>query len=82
MAINVGVPDNGGLLPDVILLIQWCYQEVFKENQNAPRPSEHLPVRGEKMSKRFDIFFPLTGRRSEGLDAFRFFFKHSTCQKT
>ena len=26
-----------------------CY---LKENQNAPRPSEHPPVRGEKMSKR------------------------------
>ena len=24
----------------------------FKKNQNAPRPSEHPPVRGEKMSKR------------------------------
>ena len=26
--------------------------------------------------KRFDIFFPLTGGCSEGLDAFRFFFEH------
>ena len=25
---------------------------VFKENQNAPRPSEHPPVMGKKMSKR------------------------------
>ena len=24
----------------------------LKKNQNAPRPSEHPPVRGEKMSKR------------------------------
>ena len=27
---------------------QWS----LKKNQNAPRPSEHPPVRGEKMSKR------------------------------
>ena len=25
----------------------------LKKNQNAPRPSEHPPVRGENMSKRF-----------------------------
>ena len=25
---------------------------LLKKNQNAPRPSEHPPVRGEKMSKR------------------------------
>ena len=25
---------------------------ILKKNQNAPRPSEHSPVRGEKMSKR------------------------------
>ena len=25
---------------------------VFKENQNTPRPSEHPPVTGGKMSKR------------------------------
>ena len=38
---------------------------MFKENQNAPRPSEHPPVRGEKMSKRLGrikkgcfLFFP------------------------
>ena len=27
----------------------------LKKNQNAPRPSEHPPVRGEKMSKRLGI---------------------------
>ena len=40
----------------------------LKKNQNAPRPSEHLPVRGEKMSKRLllfcYIFFALTDRAS------------------
>ena len=30
-----------------------CLYALFlKKNQNAPRPSEHPPVRGEKMSKR------------------------------
>ena len=28
----------------------FCY--CLKKNQNTPRPSEHPPVRGEKMSKR------------------------------
>ena len=27
-------------------------QRILKKNQNAPRPSEHLPVRGGGMSKR------------------------------
>ena len=27
---------------------------VLKKNQNAPRPSEHPPVREEKMSKRLE----------------------------
>ena len=29
-------------------------QRILKENQNVPRPSEHPPVRGGKMSKRLD----------------------------
>ena len=28
------------------------YCGILKKNQNAPGPSEHSPVRGEKMSKR------------------------------
>ena len=28
---------------------------LFKENQNKPRPSEHPPVMGEKMSKRLGV---------------------------
>ena len=31
--------------------MEWVYM-FLKKNQNAPRPSEHTPVRGEKMSKR------------------------------
>ena len=61
MAINVSVQYNGGLLPDIIMLNQ-CYchrgtrlnarKKFLKKNQNAPRPSEHPPVRGKKRSKR------------------------------
>ena len=29
---------------------------ILKKNQNAPRPSEHPPVMGKKMSKRLDLF--------------------------
>ena len=29
------------------------------------------------LPERFDMFFPLTGGCSEGLDAFRYFFKHT-----
>ena len=29
------------------------WQRFLKKNQNAPRPSEHPPVMGEKMSKCF-----------------------------
>ena len=61
MAINVSVQDNGGLLADMILLTQCYYhrgtrlntmKRFLKKNQSAPRPSEHPPVMGEKMSKR------------------------------
>ena len=41
MAINVSVHHNGGFLPGIL-----------KKNQTTPRPSEHPPVMGEKMSKR------------------------------
>ena len=38
----------------------------LKKNQNAPRPSEHSPVRGGEMSKRVFVvvFFTLTDRAS------------------
>ena len=72
MAINGSVQYIGGLLPDIILLTR-CY--------------DHRGARLNAM-KRFCIcsllwshvnvltFSPLTGGCSEGLDAFRFFFKH------
>ena len=63
MVINISVQYNGGILPDVILLTQgyyhwgtrlntmkWLciYSLCLKKNLNAPRPSEHPPVRGKK----------------------------------
>ena len=37
----------------LLYVLLWCFAMYFlKKNQNAPRPSEHPPVRGEKMSKR------------------------------
>ena len=59
MAINVVSVqhNNGGFLPDIILLTQGYYhrgihsnviRRFLKKNQNAPRPSEHPPVRGKK----------------------------------
>ena len=58
---NVNVQDNDGFLPDIILLTQCNYhrrprlnatKRFLKKNQNTPRPSEHPPVMGGKMSKR------------------------------
>ena len=47
--------NNGGFIPDILLLNQAPIY-FFKENQNAPRPSEHPPIRGENMSKRLGGF--------------------------
>ena len=61
MAIYLSVQYNGGLLPDIILLTQCYYHRgtrlnvmkmCLKKNQTTPRPSEHPPVMGGKMSKR------------------------------
>ena len=65
MAINVSVQYNGGLTVDPTLIPSGnpfkCHQEVFYlQSMISP--------------KRFDIFSPCVGC-SEGLDAFRFFFK-------
>ena len=46
MVINISVQYSGGLLPDIMLLTQGYY--CLKKNLNAPRPSEHPPVRGKK----------------------------------
>ena len=68
MAINVSVQYNGGLLPDIMLLIQ-CYfhrgTKPFKCHEEVLYFLQPLIL-----PKRFDIFSPLTGGCSEGLGAF------------
>ena len=71
MAINVSVQHNGGLLHDIILLTQ-CY---YHRGTRLNAMKRFLYFKPMIPPKRFDIF-PLTGGCSEGLDAFRFFFKH------
>ena len=39
-------------LVSAFIFILFCLGLFLKKNQNASRPSEHPPVRGEKMSKR------------------------------
>ena len=76
MAINnVSVQNNGGFLPDIILLAQ-CYYH---------RPGNSFKCHGEvwyylqPMVPPLNVLtlFILTGGCSEGLDAFRFVFKHT-----
>ena len=72
-AVNVSVQHNGGFLPGIILLTQ-CHNhrgEPFTCHEEVLFLQPMIPP------KRFDIFFPLTEGCSEGLDAFRFFFKQS-----
>ena len=77
MAINVIVQYHGGFLSDMILLNQ-CYSHRGAQ-LNAMKMfflcslSFHLPVN-------VLTFFSLTGGCSEGLDAFRIFFKQ--CSST
>ena len=70
MAINVSVQYNGGLLPGIILLTQ-CY---YHRGTCLNAMEEVLSLHPMIPPKRFNIFPPLTGGCSEGLDAFRFFF--------
>ena len=41
-----------GIPPEFCGGVHLFISRFLKENQNAPRPSEHPPVRGKKMSKR------------------------------
>ena len=70
MAINVTVLNNGGLLPDIILLTQFHHHRGTRLNAmkrlDLCSLSSHLNIL---------TFFPLTGECSEGLDAFRLSFK-------
>ena len=64
MAINVSVQYNGGLLPDFILLTQ-CY---FHRGTRLNAMKRFLYLQPLIPPKRSDIFSPLTGGCSEGLE--------------
>ena len=74
MAIDVTIQHNGGFLPDIILLTQCYYHRGTRLNVMKGfcicSLRSHLNVL---------TFFPLTGGRSEGLDAFRYLFKLLFC---
>ena len=75
MAINVSVLQyDGGLFPDIILLTQcyYCRGTGLKWHKDVLSLQPMIPP----TNKRFDIFPPVCVGCSEGLDAFRFFFKH------
>ena len=64
MVINVNVQYNGGLLPDIILLIQSMLSasgNLFKFHEEVLYLQPLIPP------KRLDIFPPITGGCSEGL---------------
>ena len=67
MAINVSVLYNGGLLPDVILLI---YLLLLPSRKPIECHEEVLYLQPSIPPKRFDIFPLLTGKCSEGLGVF------------
>ena len=74
--INGSVQYNGGLLPDIILLTRCGYiREPFCYDE------EVLSLQPTFPPKPLDIFSP-EGGYSEGLDAFRFFLKHSTTRRS
>ena len=62
MAINVNVQYNGGLLPDIIILLAQCYL-----HRGTCLNAEILYLQPLIPPKRFDIFSPITGGCSEGL---------------
>ena len=75
MAINVSVQYNGGLLPDIILLIRWGYVgELFRYHK------EFLPIQPVFPPKFVDNF-PPEGECSEALDTFGFFL-YIICRST
>ena len=76
MAINVSVQYNGGLLPDIIMLLTQCYYHY--ETCDCQCHEAVLSLQPVIPPKRFDIFSPLAGGCSKGLDAFGFFFRKQT----
>ena len=79
MAINAAkcysITTNGGFLPGIILLTQ-CYYHRGTNPFKYHEEDLYLQPMTPPNNKCFDIF-PLTGGCSEGLDAFKFFFKHN-----
>ena len=73
MAVNVSAQYDGGLLPDTVLLtlpgMLLPSGNPFKRHKNV------LSLQPMISPKSFNIFFLVTAGCSEGLDAFRFFFK-------
>ena len=75
MAINVSVQHNGGFLPDIILY--YTVDPMLLPSGNPFKCHEEVSYLQPMIPpKRFDVSFPsLTEGYSEGLGAFRFFFK-------
>ena len=73
MTINVSVQHNGGFLPGIILLNQ-CYYH-HRETRSNVMKKFCICILGSHLNVL--TFSPLTGGCSEGLDAFRFFFKQN-----
>ena len=78
MAINVSVQCNSGLLPDIILLTQ----SMLLPWSNPFKCHEEVLYLQPMISPKRLIFSPLIGGCSEGLGAFRFFFKRMTYNHT
>ena len=68
---NVCVQYNGGFLPGIMLLAQ-CYYHHRRTRLNS---MERFCICSLGSNLNVLTFSPLTGGCSEGLDAFRFFFK-------
>ena len=77
MAIDGSVQYNDGLLLDIILLTQYYYHWGTRINVIKM----FCLLQPMILPKRFDIFSLCVGC-SEGLDAFRFFFKNPRSTKT
>ena len=67
MVINVNIQYNDGLLPDIILSAQCYFHRGTRLNAMKKFCIYLQPLIPPKC---FDIFSPLTGGCSEGLDAF------------
>ena len=79
MAINLSVQYNGGFLPDIILLLTQCYHHWGNPIKCHEEVLSLQPMMTPKFFfKHLNVFtfFPLTGGCSEGVVAFRFFFKY------